>query len=99
MILSASELMPVIRASLERGQSVPHDRKNGASMLPFIRDGAEVELEPVRSQPVKGDVVLVRCVDESYVLHRVIRIDGDVFRPRRCATALRRSFYATGCFG
>ena len=50
MILSASELMPVIRASLERGQSV-RMTVNGASMFPFIRDRAEVELGPVRPRP------------------------------------------------
>jgi len=78
MILPARELMPVIRAALERGQTV-RMTVNGASMLPFIRNGAEVELEPVRFPPAKGDVVLVQCEDERYVLHRVVVAEGEVF--------------------
>ena len=78
MILPASELMPVIRASLERGQTV-RMTVNGASMLPFIRNGDEVELEPIRSLPVKGDVVLAHCENGRYVLHRVVRVEGDEF--------------------
>lgn len=78
MIVPARTLMPVVRASLERGQIV-RITVNGASMLPFIRNGDEVELEPVLSPPTIGGVVLVRCGDERYVLHRVVRIDGESF--------------------
>ncbi len=78
MILPASELMPMIRASLEGGQNV-RMTVNGASMLPFIRDGDVVDLEPIHSPPAKGDVVLVHCGHERYMLHRVVRVDGEAF--------------------
>lgn len=78
MIVPASELMPVIRASLEGGQRV-RMTVNGSSMLPFIRDNDTVELEPLRSLPAKYDVVLAQSPDKRYVLHRVIRIEGEVF--------------------
>ncbi len=71
-------LMPVIRAALERDQRV-RMTINGSSMSPFIRDGDVVELESVRSRPVLGDMVLVRRSEDYYVLHRVVRIEGDEF--------------------
>jgi hypothetical protein len=48
-------------------------------MLPFIRDGDAVELEPIHSFPGRGDVVLVQCAKERYVLHRVLRGADDGF--------------------
>ena len=72
--------MPVIRAALERGQRV-RMTVSGSSMLPFIRDGDVVELEPMRSLPALGDMVLVQCPNpaDCYVLHRVVRIEDDGF--------------------
>ena len=80
MILPSRELMPIVRAALERGQRV-RITANGSSMLPFIRDGDVVELEAIRSLPTLGDMVLVRCPGsvERYVLHRVVRIRGHEF--------------------
>lgn len=78
MIVSAGELMPVIRSALKRGQRV-RMTVSGSSMLPFIRSGDEVELEPVLSQPDIGDVILAQRDDERYVLHRVIRVEGEGF--------------------
>lgn len=85
MILPGRELMPVIRASLERGQRV-RMTVTGSSMLPFLRDGDVVELEPAPA-PRLGDLVLVQTIPpgaaERYVLHRIVRMDrGGVFRIR-----------------
>lgn len=77
MILPSRELMPVIRAALERGQRV-RMTVTGSSMLPFLRDGDVVELEPAPA-PRLGDMVLVQCPEERNVLHRVVRVDGDAF--------------------
>lgn len=76
MIVPCREFMPVIRSALERGQRV-RMTVNGSSMLPFVRDGDVVELEPVHSSPRVGDVVLLRCSGERYVMHRVVRKEGD----------------------
>jgi hypothetical protein len=76
IVLPGSELMPVIRAALERGQSV-RLTTNGSSMLPFIHDGETVELVPPRSSLMRGDIVLAQSEEDRYVLHRVVRIEGD----------------------
>lgn len=78
MILPGSELMPVIRAALERGQRV-RMTVNGSSMLPFIRNDDTVELEPLTIPPCVGDIVLAQNGGGGYVVHRVIRIKGDNF--------------------
>jgi signal peptidase I len=81
MILPGRELMPVIRAALDRGQRV-RMTVTGSSMLPFLRDNDVVELEPA-SVPRLGDMVLVQTAApgaaERYVLHRVARMDGAAF--------------------
>lgn len=75
MILPSRELMPVIRAALARGQRV-RMTVTGSSMLPFLRDSDVVELEPAPA-PRLGDMVLVQCTEERYVLHRVARVEGE----------------------
>jgi signal peptidase I len=78
MIVAAGELMPIIGAALERGQHVRLTAKGG-SMRPFLHNGDVVELEPLKSRPAKGDVVLVQCEPdgERYVLHRLVRVEGE----------------------
>jgi hypothetical protein len=78
MILPSRELMPVIRAALDRGQRV-RMTVTGSSMLPFLHDSDVVELEPAPA-PRLGDMVLVQAATpgapEYYVLHRIVRMDG-----------------------
>jgi hypothetical protein len=82
MNVPARELMPVIRAALERKQHV-RLTATGSSMFPFIRSGDVVELEPPRPLPVVGDLVLAQSASlaegERYVLHRVVRVKGEAF--------------------
>jgi hypothetical protein len=82
MILPAHELMPVIKAALERSQRV-RLTATGGSMFPFIISGDVVELEPTGSPPVAGDLLLARrpspSGEERYVLHRVVRVRGGKF--------------------
>ena len=66
----------MIHAALERGQRV-RMTVNGASMLPFIFDGDTVEIARLRKSPLLGDVLLVRLAEERYVLHRVVRAEGN----------------------
>ena len=61
---------------VEEGVSVtlPVD---GRSMLPFIIGGKESVILQQPRQPQIGDVVLALVDDGRYVVHRIIRIDGD----------------------
>ncbi len=59
-----------------------------AVCLPFLYDGDVVELEPMHSLPIPGDMVLVQCPEERYVLHRVVRLESDGFF---CAATPRRT--------
>ena len=61
---------------VEEGVSVtlPVD---GRSMLPFIIGGKESVVLQRPRQPQIGDVVLALVEDGRYVVHRIIRIDGD----------------------
>ena len=63
IVLPGRELMPVIRAALERGQGV-RMTANGSSMLPFIHDGETVELMPPRSSLIRGDIVLAQSAED-----------------------------------
>jgi signal peptidase I len=88
IVFKGCELMPVIIAALERGQSV-RLTVSGSSMLPFIRGGDVVEIEGVHSPPRLVDVVLARFPEGTFVVHRVVRIEGDTFFVR--GDAQRRS--------
>lgn len=70
--------MPVVRAALERGQRV-RLAVSGSSMLPFIHDGDTIELLPLGVAPRAGDIVLAEASDGQYVLHRVVRADGELY--------------------
>ena len=50
---------------------------NGGSMLPFIIGGWESVVLHRPEQPKPGDVVLAWVDSCRYVVHRIIRIDGD----------------------
>lgn len=68
--------MPIICSALKRGQRV-RMTVTGSSMLPFIYDGDVVELEHIPTFPKMVDIVLVQCSEERYVMHRVVRVEGD----------------------
>ncbi len=78
MKFSALELMPILCAALQRGQHV-RMTVTGGSMRPFLRAGGIAELEPIGSAPLVGDVLLVRCGSGPgrYVLHRLVRVEGE----------------------
>lgn len=78
MILPSSELMPVVRAALERGQRV-RMTVNGSSMSPFIYNNDIVELEPISASPQVGDIVLAHNAGGCYIVHRVVRARGESF--------------------
>ena len=78
MIVAAGELMPIIGAALARGQHV-RLLATGGSMRPFLHSGDVVELEPLKSLPAVGDIVLVRRGSDGdrYVLHRLVLLEGE----------------------
>lgn len=73
-----SELMPLIRDSLDNGQTV-RIRVRGNSMYPFLLDTRDsVTFAPLNDRPVRrGDIILFRRTNGSYVMHRVYSVDGN----------------------
>ena len=63
------------RGILKRGDSLRF-KAYGSSMLPLIRDGDLLTIEPVKPWDVKrGDVILYQTEGEKCVVHRVVKID------------------------
>lgn len=76
-ILSPEELMPEYAELLCSGAELPLV-VSGTSMNPFLASGSDtVRLTAPGEKPRRGDVLLFRRASGQYVLHRVIRIDGD----------------------
>ncbi len=78
MRISFHQLIPIIRELLRTGQKI-RLRVAGSSMYPFIKDGDVIEIEEPRSCPRRGDVLLVRVCEDNYVIHRVVKVDGEYF--------------------
>ncbi len=73
---SNSEFLPEVVRMLDEGHTVTL-RLRGFSMRPFLEDGRDKALLIKAVNPKKGDAVLAEVGDSHYVLHRIIRIDGD----------------------
>ena len=69
--ISMEELGPLLERQLCGGRArLP---VTGSSMLPMLRGGRDVvELVSLSAPPKRGEVVLYRRADGTYVLHRVI---------------------------
>ena len=70
-------LLGEISSLLEEGREVGFTPK-GTSMLPFIRGGRDSVTLKKMDQVRVGDIVLAHLPDSRYVLHRVVRLDGDL---------------------
>ena len=69
-------LIPEIIRLVKDGTAVTFTPK-GSSMLPFIRGGKDsVELKSAEDADV-GDIVLAKVGPSAYVIHRIIRIEGN----------------------
>lgn len=93
-------LIPELARLLAEGKEVRFT-PSGVSMRPFIEgDRDSVILAPLRREPRKGDILLAEvetlCGRRTYVLHRLIRIegeelvlqgDGNLAGEERCKTA------------
>lgn len=52
-------------------------RVKGNSMQPFIRNGLDSVVLTAKFRLRKGDIVLARTSPETFVIHRIIRMDKD----------------------
>lgn len=76
-LLSTQELMPLIGDILKTSERVRFTVK-GNSMYPILRSDRD-EVEVVACENVrKYDVVLYKRKDGSYILHRVLKVKGDI---------------------
>lgn len=69
-------LLPEIVKLLDEGHTVTL-RLRGFSMRPFLEDGRDKALLIKVDNPKVGDPVLAEVDPKHFVLHRIIRIDGD----------------------
>ena len=73
------ELMPLVEESFSMNRKV-HFHPNGISMKPMLVSGRDsVLLSPIRDEIRKYDVVLYRYDNGKYVMHRVVKTQGDCF--------------------
>lgn len=55
----------------------------GSSMLPWIREGKDrVLLAPLPDELKKNQIVLYKRKNGAYVLHRIVKIQGDTYTMR-----------------
>ena len=69
-------LLPEIVKLLDEGHTVTL-RLRGFSMRPFLEDGRDKSLLTKADNPKVGDPVLAEVDPKHFVLHRIIKIDGD----------------------
>lgn len=78
-ILSAEELMPPLLALLEEVDCIPLVI-SGSSMTPFLVHRRDtVYLSKVRRPLKRGDMILYRRSNGSYVLHRIFRTESGTY--------------------
>lgn len=73
---SNAELLPEIVRLLNEGHTVTLNLK-GFSMRPFLENDRDKALLKKAENPKVGDPVLAETEPKHFVLHRIIRIDGD----------------------
>ncbi len=72
MILKRTEFGELTKEVLSRGGSFCF-RARGFSMVPFIRDGEILTIEPVKASALDmGDIAFYRAIGDRLVAHRVV---------------------------
>lgn len=69
-------LLPEIVRLINEGHTVTL-RLKGFSMRPFLEDGRDKALLTLPKNPKLGDPVLAENFHGHYVLHRIVKIEGD----------------------
>ena len=77
VVIPMEELAQLLQLQMETsGQSVL--TVTGSSMLPMLHHRKDsVVLELIKEAPRKGDLILYRRESGAYILHRILRTDGD----------------------
>lgn len=70
------QLLPEVERMLAHGTTVTL-RVKGNSMQPFIVGSRDSVVLIPATHLRKGDIVLARLADRRYVLHRILRLQGD----------------------
>lgn len=70
------QLLPQVVNLLQEGHTVTLPLR-GRSMRPFLEDGRDKALLKIAKHYAVGDAVLAEIAKGSFVLHRIIAIDGD----------------------
>ena len=68
--------LPQVVSLLKEGHTVTLPLR-GRSMRPFLEDGRDKALLQLADTPQVGDAVLAEISKGHFVLHRIIRIEGD----------------------
>jgi len=68
--------LPQVVSLLKEGHTVTLPLR-GRSMRPFLEDGRDKALLQLADAPQVGDAVLAEISKGHFVLHRIIRIEGD----------------------
>lgn len=74
--LANDVFLPQVVSLLQEGHTVTLPLR-GRSMRPFLEDGRDKALLKVAETPQVGDAVLAEISKGHFVLHRIIRIEGD----------------------
>ncbi|MEG1579651.1 MAG: S24/S26 family peptidase [Bacteroidaceae bacterium] len=74
--LPNDQFMPHIRELISNGHTVSL-RLKGNSMRPFLESLRDKALLAPCTQPQKGDAILAQIKDGRYVLHRIVKIEGN----------------------
>lgn len=69
-------LLPFVVEQLEAGHTATLPLR-GRSMRPFLEDGRDKALLKIEPHPQVGDAVLAEIAKGHFVLHRIIKIDGE----------------------
>lgn len=75
--LANEHFLPEVIKLLEDGHTVTI-RLKGFSMRPFLENNRDKGLLERATNPQVNDVVLAETPPKHYVLHRIIKIDGDI---------------------
>lgn len=74
--LRVEQMLPLIREVIGNGGSFTLYPR-GTSMLPLIREGVDAVELVAAGVPARGDIVLFRRRDGSFVLHRIVGVSSD----------------------
>ncbi len=76
MQMANALLLPEVVRMLNEGHTVTLPLR-GYSMRPFLENGRDKALLKAIGQPQVGDAVLAEITEGHFVLHRIIRIEGE----------------------